>query len=450
MESRSMTHRSRGLLLGLGLFIMGSLPLPAGALAQEAALVDRMAAIVGDSVIVLSQIEERMFQLEYQLRTTGGEMPPEGSEAWLQLQRDILDQMIGEQLIVQAAARDTLITVDDLEVEDLVSEEINQRVSEMGGQDAFESGLARQGFTLAGYREFLRGQVRQQRLYQQYMAKRSSELSSVIVEESEVRDFFESQREVMGQRPPIVSFAQIILAPSPSDSVWDAAAQKADSIYQLAMAGEDFGELARRFSDDPSRDSGGDLGWFRRGEMVEEFEDAAFNMAVDQISPPVRSQFGYHVIKVTRRRSGEVRASHILVMVRPSPADIQSTRDLAGEIRRRLLEGEDFEALREEYGETQEQDSLRVPFDRLRELPPGYAEPLSQSEGGQVLEPIRYEVRGETRFAVVKVIEVLPAGPYTLDDPDLRARIVETLQQQKLVERILDELRSATYVEILI
>jgi peptidyl-prolyl cis-trans isomerase SurA len=432
-------------ILNLTVWLMSSVCLGFSPLeAQDQSLVDRVAAVVGDSVIVLSQIEERIFQLQAQ----GAEVPERGSDAWVQLQRDVLDQMIGEQLIVQAASRDTTIVVDPLEVENLVSEEINQRVTDFGGQQAFEAGLARQGFTLAGYREFLRGQIRQQRLYQQYMAKRAAGLSSVIVEESEIESFFEEQRAAIGDRPPTVVFAQIIMAPAASDSVWEAARSKADSVRQMALEGEDFAELARRFSDDGSKEAGGDLGWFRRGVMVEEFEDAAFNLAVNEISEPVRSPFGYHLIRVDRRRSGEVRASHILFRVGPSPSDVEAATELAADIKARLEAGEDFATLREEYGRTQEPDTLRVPFNQLRELPPGYAEPLSQADPGQVLDPILYRAREEPRLAIIKVLDVLPAGPYTLEDSDLRNRIMQTLQQQKLVDQILDELRSKTYVQI--
>ena len=406
---------------------------------------DRIAAEVGDSAIALSQIEERMLQLQYQ----NVEIPPRGSEAWIRLQRDILDQMIGEQLIVQAALRDTTIAVDDLEIEDLVSEELDQRTTAFGGQQAFQRSLAEQGFTLSVYRDFLRGQIRQQRLYQLYMGKRSGEMASIPLEEGEIEEFFEAQRESIGSRPPTVVFAQIVLSPSPSDSAREMALAEATRIRDLAMEGEDFGELAQRFSQDPgSRENGGDLGWFRRGDMVEAFEDAAFDLAVNEISEPVESPFGFHVIQLNRRRSGEVRASHILIPVTPTAADLERARETARDVKARLEAGGDLAPLREEFGDLEAPDTLRVPFDRLSELPPGFAEPLARSEEGQILGPIEYEVRGDENLAVLKIVEVLPAGEYSLEDPEVRGRIVQALQQQKLVDRILEELRSKTYIQI--
>jgi peptidyl-prolyl cis-trans isomerase SurA len=407
--------------------------------------VDRIVAVVGDSVVVLSQIEERVFEFQ----SGGVEIPERGSEEWLQMQRDILDQMIGEQLIVQAALQDTTITIDELDVEDMVSEEIESRVTRFGGQQSFEEGLAAQGLTLPAYRDYLRGQVRRQSLTQQYMAKRSASLASVIVEEAEIRQFFEEQRDAIGERPPTVVFTQIILVPSPSDSAQAAALSEAARIRQLALEGEDFAELARQFSQDPgSRETGGDLGWFRRGQMVDAFEDAAFNLAINEISDPVESPFGFHVIQMNRRRSGEIRASHILIPVEPTPSDVQRFRQTAQDVKARLEAGESFQELRTEFGDLESPDTLTVPFNQLSDLPPGYAESLVQADAGQVLDPLEYEARGETRLGVLKVVEVLPAGPYSLDDPGLRDQILQTLQQQRMVDQLLEELRGRTYVQI--
>ncbi|MBT8397995.1 MAG: peptidylprolyl isomerase, partial [Gemmatimonadetes bacterium] len=353
-----------------------------------------------------------------------------------------------EQLIVQAAIQDTTISVDDLEVEDMVSEEIDSRIARFGGQETFEQGLSAQGITLPAYRDYLRGQIRRQGLTQQYMAKRSANLASVIVEESEVRGFFEEQRDMIGDRPPTVVFAQIILVPSPSDTAREAALAEATRIRELALEGQDFGELAKEFSQDGSAANGGDLGWFRRGDMVPEFEDAAFGLAINEISEPVESQFGFHVIQVNRRRSGEVRASHILIPVSPTTTDLDGFRQEAGDLMARLEGGEAFEELRSAFGDPESPDTLTVPISQLSDLPPGYAGTLASADAGQILGPVEYEARGETRLAVIKVVDVLTAGPYSLEDPGLRERILQNLQQQKLVDQILDELRAKTYIQI--
>ncbi len=440
-----MLVRSLALVVVMLAAVPGTKPAQHALLAQEGTLVDRIAAVVGDSVIVLSQINERLLQLQYQ----GVEVPSPGSDARRQLQRDVLDQMIGEMLIVQAALRDTTIVIDEAEVENAVSADLQQRMQQFGGQTAFQEALAEEGWTLTSYRDFLRVQARQQRLYGLFMQGQTRDLASIVVEEEEIREFFEEQKDVLGQRPPSVTFAQVIIEPTPSDSAVDAARAEAQRIRELALEGEDFGELARRFSQDPgSKDNGGELGWFRRGEMVPAFEDAAFRLAVNEISEPVKTPFGFHVIRLDRRRSGEIRASHILIPVQASSEDQERARDDALSVKARLEAGEPLQPLREAFGDLEAPDTLSVPFDQLQQLPPGFAEPLLQAEGGDVLGPIEYQVQERSNFGVLKVIRVREGGEYTLEDRELRSRIVQNLQQQKLVARILEELRSEFYVQI--
>jgi peptidyl-prolyl cis-trans isomerase SurA len=443
MLSGQLSAPFRTLSLALPLLIGGLLWPPEVAEGQDGAMVDRIAAVVGDSVITLTQIQERIFQLQYQ----GAEVPTESS-ALARLRREVLDQMMGEQLIVQAALQDSTILVDEVELEDMISEDLQERIRSFeGGAAAFQTALEAQGWTLTSYREFVRGQARQQRLYQQYMAKRSRDLAGIIIEESEIREFFEAQGDRIGERPPSVEFVQIIVLASPSDSSKEAARVEAERIRQLVMDGGDFEELARRFSQDlGSREQGGDLGWFRRGAMVPEFEEAAFNLRIEEVSQPVESAFGFHLIKVERRRASEAKARHILISAEVSEQDQAVTREVAEGLKGRLEAGEDFVALRDEFGDADSPDTLEVPFDRLQELPPGFGEPLARSEAGQVIGPLEFEAQGAPRFGVLKVLSVRQGGTYSFED--LRGQILERLQQDRLVENILVELRSRTYVQI--
>ncbi len=261
------------------------------------------------------------------------------------------------------------------------------------------------------------------------------------------RDFFDEQKDQLGQRPPTVQFVQLVVQTTPSDSAKEAAREEAQRVWQMAKDGEDFEELAKRFSDDPgSKEQGGDLGWFRRGAMVEAFENAAFNLPTGEISEPVETDFGFHIIKVERRRSAEIRARHILITPETSEADVERARELAESLKARIEGGEDVALLREEFGDPATPDTLEVPFDRLRELPPGFAEPLLQSDSGQVLGPIQFQAQGVERFAVLKVLDVRQGGEYTFEDVEDQIR--QRLQQEKLMEKILDDLRSHTYVQI--
>src|SRR5690606_7857965 len=134
------------------------------------------------------------------------------------------------------------------------------------------------------------------------------------VTEDEVRAYFEAQKEMLGRRPASLTFEQVVVAPRPSDSARTAARERALEILRELREGADFAALARRHSNDPgTREQGGDLGWFRRGDMVPQFDSAAFALRPGELSGVVESAFGFHIIRVDRVRGAERQARHILI-----------------------------------------------------------------------------------------------------------------------------------------
>lgn len=402
--------------------------------------VDRVVAVVGDSAIVMSQVSERMFQLGQQL--------PTDSAALSELQRQVLDALVNEQLLLQAALKDTLITVDDDRINAIVDDELDQRTRTMGGQAALQRALSQQGWTLTEYREYLQTEARKQNLQQQYLARQAAGRRTVVVEEAEMREFFESQRDVLPERPATITFANIVLNAEATDAAKAVAMAEAEEILEEILAGEDFEDLARRHSDDPgSQQLGGDLGWFRRGSgFVKEFEDAAFELRPGQVSIPIETEFGYHLIKVERVRGPERKARHILIQPEVTPEDLERARTLAAEIRSRVQEGEAFGSLQEEYGAGPIPDTATVATDQLSQLPPGYGAALAGATADALVGPIEFGQGGRTSFGLVEVVEVREAGVATFED--VRNEIHDVLSQQKMQERIIEELRAAAHVEI--
>ncbi len=406
-------------------------------------IVERIIAIVGDSVILKTQIDEQVVRL----RAQGATLPTD-AEGLDEVRRELLDQLVNELLVVQEAIKDTLIVVEDAEVEDRVAEDIAQRIRAFGGQSALQEALSAQGMTMAAYRDMLNSQVRRSLLRDQYLQRRSQRLSSIIVPEEEVRAFFDEQSSALGQRPHTVTFAQLVFDPTPSDAAVDLARAEAEAIRARALEGEDFAELARRNSDDTgSQQLGGDLGWFRRGNMVPEFEDEAFTLNEGEIGDLVETAFGFHIIKVERRRGGEVNARHILIQPEVFSEDIDRARVLGFELRGRIEAGETIADLRETYGDLDAPDTMRaVPMDQLGELPPGFDAALENAEPGMLAGPLRYETQGQSHFAIIQVVEVRDEGAYSYEDVEDQIR--SRLREQILMEQIISDLREKAYIDI--
>jgi len=417
---------------------------PLHAQSPPAELVDRVVAIAGDSIILLSEIEEEIFRLEAR-----GMPVPENPVELQALRAELVDALVNQLLIVQAAQADTTLIVDEDELERLASAEIDQRVRRAGTQAAFQQQLAAQGFSVSSYREFLKSQARRERLQELFLRKTQAGQAPVLVDEEEVRAAWELQKDQIPPLPAQVNAYQVVVEPAPSDSARRAARETAEELLAQIRAGEDFETLARRFSQDPgSAQAGGDLGWFRRGVMVPPFEDAAFRMLENQVSDVVETDFGAHIIKVERIRGGERKARHILIRAEVTPADREVARTRAAELRRRVDGGETLESLKAEFGMSGMgalPDSLAAPLDQLEQLPPAYAV-LATANPGDILGPLEFELQGNPFFAVLRVTERRAAGPRTFEDvrDQLRAR----LQEEKALERILTQLRERSFVEI--
>ena len=432
---RGLILFSIGLLLSPG-FMTGQVP-------SEEDVVDRVMAIVGDSIILRTEIQE---ELQRMAMSEGVPLPDPGSELD-QMMSEVLDQMINRSLVLQEAARDTLIRVNESEIEDRVAARIDDVAQQFGGQSGLQQALATDGLNLAEYRDLLRTQIRQEQTQQLFLQRTLQNAPTIELSEDDLLTAFQASRAQLQQRPKIITFTQVVLKPTPSEISQQTARAEADSLLGEIQGGSNFEELAQLHSDDiGSAELGGDLGWFRRGTMVTEFDEAAFSMRDGQVSDIVQTEFGYHIIKIERSRAGEKRGRHILVIPEMTETDIQRTRDTASVVLGRVKAGEPMEILFSQYSDEEAPDTLRVPFDQIDQLPPGYGV-IATGVGNEVIGPIEYETpRGEIRLAVVKVEEVREAGAYTFED--LRGQVAAQLQEQRQYARILEELRAKTHIEI--
>jgi peptidyl-prolyl cis-trans isomerase SurA len=413
---------------------------------DDGEVVDRVVAVVGDSVLLMSQVLEQVEQMRLQNPSA---VPSAPGPAMDQFQRQVLDDLVNRTVILRAASKDTVIKVDEDRVEEIVNQELDNRTRQYpGGQTAMLQALANEGLTLAQYREMLKTQVRQSQLYQMYLQRQLQSAAPVEVSDADLRAAFDQAKANLTQRPKLVSFAQVVMAPEPSDSAKALAKQKAQTILDSIRAGADFEEMAKRYSQDPgSAESGGDLGWFRRGQMVRQFEDAAFSLPDGGVSDVVETEFGYHIIKVERSRAGERKGRHILIRAEIGPDDVARARARADSVVQMARAGTPMDSLYEKYSDPMAPDTLTVSYQQLQQLPPGY-EVLNDASQGQVLGPIEYDAgRGETRLAVLRVREIRDAGAYTFED--VRGQLAQQLQQTRQIEKLIDRLKAATHIEIL-
>jgi len=406
--------------------------------------VDRIVAIVGSKPILASQVEEQLVLAQAQ----GLKMPTDsaGRDA---VRRQVLSQMVDEELIVQQAERDTTIKVTDQEVQDQVEQTVQNVRKQFGSTADFQAQLrAAQFLSEEEWRRWLADQQRrailQQRLLDQLRQK--GKLRPIPPTDAQLRQFWEENKARQPKRPAAISLRQIVIAPQPDSAAKARARQLAESLVVVLRHGAKFADVAKQFSaDSASREQGGELGWFRRGVMVKEFEDVAFRLRPGDISDPVPTDFGYHIIQVERVQPAEVLARHVLITPTISAAQIALARRAADSVHDALLRGASFDSLARRYGDPEE--GKVVPDLPLSQLPPDYQRAIG-SDSVPGLKPV-FEIGADSKrpkFVVFELTKRLPEGELSFDE--VKDRIRESLGQQLTVQHYLDTLRRTTYVDL--
>ncbi|MGI9189997.1 MAG: peptidylprolyl isomerase [Longimicrobiaceae bacterium] len=406
-------------------------------------LVDRVVAVVGDTSVLLSDI-----QAEVQRRQAAGAQVPQDPAGQERLARQTVPNQVNDLLLLEAA-RTEGITVTDEEIQPQVDAEIARIEQQFGSPAALRSALAAEGLSLSQYRQQWAESYRDRILIQRFIARRTQRTSPLPLSEAEIEGFFESQRASLGRRPANVSFEQVLVEPTPSDSAKAAARAEAEEVLRELAGGADFAVLARRFSDDSaSAERGGDLGWFRTGQMVPRFEEVAFALRPGQTSGIVETDFGYHIIHAEKARGPERQARHILIRPVVTEADRARARASADSVAAAARAGGSLQRMAQLYGTPTDQRVVdRAPLDAIQQNSPEYAAAIGEADAGDVVGPFAATggINGPA-YAVLRITRRQPEGEYAL--ADVRDRVVARLQEQKQVERLLEQLRRTTYVRV--
>jgi len=236
-------------------------------------------------------------------------------------------------------------------------------------------------------------------------------------------------REAYGRNQWKIRASHILIRVSPSATQADTvkALKKITEIRRRVNDGEDFNELAKGLSDDPSaKQNGGDLGYFTVFQMVYPFESAAYNTQVGEVSAPIRTQFGYHIIQVKDKRAneGSVQVAHIMIR---STAKNGKEFQLAAEKKAAMVDsllkvGGDWNQLCKTYSDDQNsvgQNGLIKPFSRGQIVPEFEEVAFRLNSDNPVSEPVK------TQFGwhIIKLINKIPLGSYEVEKANLAKRI---------------------------
>ena len=261
---------------------------PAGANGSASLDFKDPVAIVDGDKISKAQLDEAFDKAVQMTGIKASDLTPEQK---LEGYRQILDEMITEKLVNKAAAGVTVPQAD-------VDAQIAKIKAQFPSEEDFSKQLTQVGQTPEQLSETIKKMLQQQRWLESQLAGKAE------VTEEEAKKFYEENKTEFTQ-PETVKASHILFRVNKEDAE-DVVNQKlkaAQGAEARAKKGEDFTALAKELSEEPgAKESGGDLGFFPKDRMVPEFAEVAFSEKVGEISDPVRTQFGWHVIKVTEKK----------------------------------------------------------------------------------------------------------------------------------------------------
>lgn len=444
----SMRTVSLALALALGLLsfaqaqgLRASPNLNLGRSAQDTSQrsADFIVAIVNSEPITNQDVRNRMLQIEQQLSSRGGAMPPRD-----ELFNQVRERLIGERTQTQLA-RDNGIRVDAQAIDNAMQNIARQNQLSM---EQFRQRMLSDGVDINTLRNSLRDEILLQRVREREVEPR------VRITEAELDAFIREQRDTPAGEVEI-NIAQILIAVPDNATEAQIAplAAKAQRAFERARGGEDFAGLARELSDAPgARDNGGVMGLRSTERYPGLFVDATQNLAAGGVAAPVRSGAGFHVLKlVDKRLPGfdnlvvpQTRARHILLRTSAQLSE-SVARERLTELRKRIVGGLDFAAAARDNsqdGSAKEGGDLgwAVPG----QFVPEFEEVMNSLANGQISEPLT------SRFGV-HLIQVQERRERKMTEREQREAARGALREKKLDEAFLtwaQDLRARAYVEL--
>ncbi|TFB10366.1 hypothetical protein E3V36_03930 [Candidatus Marinimicrobia bacterium MT.SAG.2] len=420
----------------LNIILLFSLVISSSSLKSQ--IVDGIAAIVGDEIILKSEVDQFAQTQALRMRIDPSRNPNRYQSIW----RKTLETMIDQKILLDRAELDS-IEVSEKEVEQALNEQIDGIIERVGSREKAEEIL---GYPISKLRRNYREEIRKQRLVEKIQQQK---FNDITVGRREVEEFFSQYTDSLPEINPGVKISHILIEIKAGSNADSLALNKIDSILTTIKSGEDFSELASLYSDDTnSALNGGELGFMKRGTLVPEFEEAAYSLSPGDISEIVRTEFGYHIIKLIERRGERINVKHILIMPKTGKYDEDKVVILLKDLRARIISGESFEDVAGEYSDDPEVaiNNGNLGWYDLTSLSiPQFAEVLDTLKVGNISKPIKTDYG----YHIIKSIDIREGGKLTLEDNwyELESIVIRNKRLQ-VYNEWLDSIRDEVYIDI--
>ncbi|MFO7809857.1 MAG: peptidylprolyl isomerase [Candidatus Delongbacteria bacterium] len=396
-------------------------------------VIDKIVAVVGDDIILKSEVE----QYAEQKKMFGAS----GSEQ--EIEEQSLEDLISVKILYDIAKKDTTIVVTDEEVQRVLDDRINPIIKEVGGEKEFEkiykttvSDLKRH------YRSEIRKNILVERLKERYN-------SGITVTRKEVESFFENNKDSIPDVKPSVTLSQLLVSFSNEALSDNSAREKAESIKSEILQGEiSFEDAAEKYSEDEtSKYKGGNIGTTKRGDLVPSYERSAYNLEQGDISEPVKTEYGYHIIKLNDKTGEKIDTSHILITPQASEQGDRAAFEYANSIRDSILNKKmTFEEAVKKHSDDEESriNDGMIGSLNIEDMDETYHELFKDAGIGYITRP----VKDKSGYILYKVVDKRHGHKINLqEDYNLIRNYTVEYKSQREIKNWIEELRKKVYIE---
>lgn len=368
-----MSKSSKILLTSLLLIFSVFLP------AQQ--LVDGVVAIVGEDIILYSEMNQFAFEMAQQSNID----IYKDQALFAKLQEQALKELINSKILILQAEVDS-IEINERNVEMTVQQQVTQYVQMAGSEEVLEMYF---DTPMKKIREMLYERVKSSMIAQQLQQEK---FSKIKISRPEVIEFYNTNKDSLPDLPDRIDIDHILIKEKPSPDSKQKTIDMINDIKQEIVNGKiSFEDAAFQYSQDPgSAEEGGDLGFVPKGTFVSEFEKAAYTLSDGEISEPVETQFGYHLIQMVEKRGELIHVRHILFSIQTSDKDNQYVINILSTVKDSILKSGGFEGFARKYSEDPD---VEINGGHLGEFAlktlqiPEFGEVANQMKEGEISDP---------------------------------------------------------------
>ena len=372
--------------------------------AQQEILLDRVASVVEDKIVLLSDVVLAANAVAAQQQIN----PNTNPAAYQKLLESSRESMVEQLLIIEMAEQDS-VEILDKDVDKALDQQIENIISQTGSKEQAEAAL---GKKISDFKRSYRDDMKGKLLAEKYT---SSLTASIGVSRGDVLDFFNTYKDSIPSFPTLYKTHHILLEIKPSKESDDESLQKAQSIREEILGGLNFNEAARKYSADPgSKDQGGNLGYVPRGTFVKEFDRAVFTVEKNVLTEPIKTQYGYHLIEVLERTGEKVLSRHMLIKTETTDLDKRKTYDTINDIKNDINNFEEFSEAALKYSDDKTSNSNKG-FLGMIDLDYYQVPELRQEIKNIEVKTVSNPISTDFGYHLIWVDEVKEGGPPNLN-----------------------------------